>query len=736
MYAESLSGLDIDKYGELLRDEFGLAITVATVDAKGSMSIADSADSRMLSASFLQEHLSSSAPSNQQVSKHYLTETQLLLSCDLESGIDDAVTALMLCQAESQVIPRAAENAAHIVFESVLDALRLTNELDQMADDLAARYEELNLFYGLDEIVETSEQEQGQEALKKLLEQCSEYLNAKVATLIIPSAHIDVEIEFGDSSAFNEGWQTVKERLKGQIYRTVADQGQVVIVNRCEDTLAATDSELSGKIAALPVLGRNADMLGVLSLLRDEHQPDFSNGDRRLLKIVTEQAATIIGGSFDLLTGLLCREGMESPVNVAIADHEENEHTLLIVDIDQFKMINDACGRKAGDELLKRVARRLKAMTYEGDAVGRIAGDEFCVLLKHTNQHDAQDRADELVKQLIGMGFRWGSSPFDLSIGVGIVPLGAEIEDANEAFVIGNIACGIAKKKGRGGTYIYDCQSDLIQSVRSTIDWIPKVREALDNNLFELYGQGILGIQGPENTLHHFEILLRLRDENGRAGSPFQMIKAAESYNIASKIDRWVVVNAFKALQASRELYPQLNVSFSINLSGQSINDEFFGFLKEQLIDAPDLIPYICFEITETAMVANLSTSIPLIESLRNMGVKFSLDDFGTGMSSFSYLRNLPVDYLKIDGSFVKHIVEDKVSYAMVESIHRVGDIMNLETIAEYAENDEVVEKIREIGIHYGQGYGLNKPAPIAEQLALLAEQNQPAVSRSGTANY
>ena len=284
--------------------------------------------------------------------------------------------------------------------------------------------------------------------------------------------------------------------------------------------------------------------------------------------------------------------------------------------------------------------------------------------------------------------------------------------------MLGAIASDVAKKQGSGGIFIYDATSPAVESVRSAIDWVPHIRTALESNAFELFAQQIAPLKDAPPNHVHYEILLRLRGEDGSISSPFQLINAAEIYNLMTRIDQWVFESAIQEMRYIKETYPHLDVRFSINMSGQSVTDDFFSFLRKTLLDAHSLVRNINIEITETAVVSNLATATRLIESLRAIGVTFSLDDFGTGMSSFGYLRDLPIDYLKIDGTFVKHIAEDPVSLAMVESINKVGHIMGLKTVAEYVENDAILNTLRALGVDYAQGYVLSKPAPVREQVA------------------
>lgn len=612
------------------------------------------------------------------------------------------------------------------MFQSIIEILQLNVELDDMADDLSARYEELNLFYGLDDIVEIKDARKGHIALKKLSDNCCRYLDVDVVSIYIESTRIDVESHSGILEGFREGWDVSSTVLRSALSEFLNAHDDVHIYNDSATIDSITHGHFRAKVAATPVHSANGEILGSVIMCRRACEKDFTNSDRRLISVVAEQVSTVVGASFDIMTGLLNRDGFMMPVELAIRANTQRlkKNCVVLFDVDQFRMINDSCGRNAGNELLKRVASQLKQTVPVGTTIARLESDKFALIVDAEAGAGVEHLVAEIQKGFSTAGFSWDSKGFEITAGVGIVEIKDDASDVDSLLALAAVSCEVAKKRGAGGVFVYDPDSDQIESVNSAMDWVPRIRQALDENLFQLFGQQIVPLKSVTKNKVHFEILLRLQSDDGHFQSPFQMIKAAEKYNIVSKIDEWVLSNALSTLLTAKELYPDIEVSFSINVSGQSVNDEFFSKVAVLLKASPECIPHINLEITETAVVSNLNSATRLMESLRQLGVKFSLDDFGTGMSSFGYLRDLPIDHLKIDGMFVRHIVDDPISYAMVESIHNVGHIMGLSTVAEFVENDLIIEKLKKIGIDYGQGYALNKPAPILEQIAQFSKSS------------
>ncbi len=420
----------------------------------------------------------------------------------------------------------------------------------------------------------------------------------------------------------------------------------------------------------------------------------------------------------DILTGIYNRLEFEQQVTEAIVSAQKNsyEHALCYLDIDRFKVINDICGHLGGDELLKQITKILQQRVRNTDVLARIGSDEFGILLKRCSLEEAQKIAYTLKNLIEESRFTWNNKNFCLGVSIGIIAIDENSKNFSDALNAADTACYIAKEKGGTEIQLYRLEDRELTRQRGERHWISRINLALEENRFLLYRQKIFPLQDELGT-EHYEILLRLLDEEGKLVSPMNFIPAAERYNLMPTIDRWVIKNFFANYQqyCQHKSYDlKCQSVYTINLSGASINnDSFFDFLKEQLIKYEITPQKICFEITETAAIANLATAAQFIRELKELGCSFALDDFGSGMSSLVYLKNLPVDYLKIDGNFVKNMVNDPIDKATVECFNRIGQVMNIRTIAEFVENDAIIYELKKLGIDYAQGYGISKPCPL-----------------------
>ena len=415
--------------------------------------------------------------------------------------------------------------------------------------------------------------------------------------------------------------------------------------------------------------------------------------------------------SHDILTGLVNRREFEARLERALksAKARESSYCLCHLDLDQFKIINDNCGHSAGDALLGQVGQLLKSKIRWRDTVSRLGGDEFGVLLESCSLDEAMRNAEILRESIRDYRFVWEERTFRLGASIGVVPISPENEDVASLLSAADSACQAAKEAGRNRVYSFQENDIDLMRRRREMQWAARINNALEEGRFELFRQTILPLQKPEVGLH-YELLLRMRDEQGKIVSPDQFIAAAERYAITPSIDRWVIENALRWLVSEADERENLAVC-AINLSGQSLGDDkFLPFVIEQFHRSGIDASKICFEITETAAIASFSQANRFIQALKELGCMFALDDFGTGLSSFGYLKHFPVDFLKIDGSFVKEILHDPIDREMVRSINEIGHLTGKKTIAEFAENQEIIEMLRGIGVDYAQGYGIATP--------------------------
>ncbi len=452
---------------------------------------------------------------------------------------------------------------------------------------------------------------------------------------------------------------------------------------------------------ASPIHNQIGDTTGAVLIFRDVSK------SHRLASRLSWQA------SHDELTQLYNRREFERQLESFIdaARNDQSEHCLCFIDLDKFKVVNDTCGHAAGDELLRQLADIFRIKVRGADTLARMGGDEFAIILNKCSLAPAVAIAEDIRCAIEAFRFGWGGQSFQVGVSIGLVLIDADSPDAEEVFKAADSACYAAKEAGRNRVHIYSPDDEEISQRRGESQWMVRIQNALDEDRFQLNYQPIISIQGQQQDIH-YEILLRMIGEQGDIIPPGAFISAAERYQMMSQIDIWVIEHLFEWLAIYRD--NNCRDIFAINLSGQSLTDEGLLNRVRQLFDAYE-IPTECisFEITETAAISNLSQAQQFINELKQLGCKFALDDFGSGLSSFAYLKSLPVDYLKIDGAFVRDMVQDPIDRAMVESIHNIGSVLKLKTIAEFVENDEILQALREVGVDYAQGYGIARPKPL-----------------------
>ena len=431
----------------------------------------------------------------------------------------------------------------------------------------------------------------------------------------------------------------------------------------------------------------------------------------------------------DSLTGLYNRREFDARLKIAIEDAitEQTTHVLCYLDLDQFKVVNDTCGHIAGDELLKQLAGVLQTKIRKHDVLARLGGDEFGLLLLHSDISSSEKILNDSINSIRDYRFQWDNKNFTVSVSIGVTAITSQTGDIRHAMSEADSACYMAKEQGRNRIHIFESDDEDLAKRHGEMQWVASINNALDEDRFTLYQQAIASIDYDPDAkqqaypFKHFEVLLRLTDEHGNNVPPGAFIPAAERYGLMLSIDSWVVNSTFMWLSQNRDALNSIETC-AINLSAQSITDaNFLKFVVSKLAEW-DIPPgKICFEITETAAVANLNKATTFIHSLKTRGCRFSLDDFGSGMSSFAYLKNLTVDYLKIDGYFVRDIAEDKIDYAMVDTVNRIGKVMGIKTVAEFVENEAILHCLRQIGVDYVQGYAIAKPCPIDDLAGNMA---------------
>ena len=509
-------------------------------------------------------------------------------------------------------------------------------------------------------------------------------------------------------------------------------EGRIVDQGHNSLLIARNNREFAIDHCVAPIHASNGEIVGAVVVFRD------------VTKVRTQARQLTWQATHDPLTQLVNRREFEYQLEHALhsAQGYGQEHVMLYLDLDRFKIVNDTNGHIAGDELLRQVSLLFKTNIRKTDILARLGGDEFAVLLYNCPPEQGLQVAELLLQSIQEFRFGWLDKTFSIGVSIGLVAVNPKTASTSAVLSAADIACYAAKNKGRNRVQVYEAGDRELIKQHGETQWVVQINQALEENRFRLYSQPIVQLNSPTTTGTHCEILLRLQLATGQLVSPMAFIPAAERYNLMHAIDRWVIRTLFSNLsktftahllvqnpggdsdkivslpacsilsnsQSSSGKYSSL---YAINLSGDSINEEkFIEFIQEQFSIHQIPPEIICFEITETVAISNLSKAASLIWKLKELGCQFALDDFGSGMSSFAYLKNLPVDYIKIDGNFIKNIADNPIDIAMVEAITKIAHVMGIKTVAEYVESQIVMDKLKELGVDYAQGYYLGKPQP------------------------
>ncbi|MDH3386840.1 MAG: EAL domain-containing protein [Gammaproteobacteria bacterium] len=472
------------------------------------------------------------------------------------------------------------------------------------------------------------------------------------------------------------------------------------------------------EFSASPMIDMEAEDVGFVIILKDVSE------DRKLRRKLSYE------GSHDQLTGFLNRSAFEQKFETLVTEDNNAlpQHVLAFLDIDQFRVVNETCGSAAGDLLLKQVSSMIKKHVRKSDILSRLSGDEFGIIMPFFEMERALQAIQKIIIEIQHSGFVWNEQEYLITASIGVMAFGRMSDEYAEFYSKVTTACFLAKQNGGNQYHFIDENDEKVMAQQVSMEWVSGIMEGFTDDRFCLYVQPIVGIdEYGEHTHTHYEVLIRYRSPDGTIISPGDFLPPAERYNLIERIDCWVVNNIIAWLQENQHRLD--DVMFSINLSGRSIGSQtFHNFLHDSLSISNIDISLLCFEITETAVVDNVEKSVEFINSIKKLGAKFSLDDFGTGLSSFSYLKQFPVDYLKIDGEFVRDIIEDDKSFVFVRSMTEVGHCLDMEVIAEFVESDTMFNKLREANVDYIQGYQVGRPVA----LETLLECDRPGTKKAG----
>lgn len=513
------------------------------------------------------------------------------------------------------------------------------------------------------------------------------------------SVYIKLIDEFNNTPIDNPIERAIKEKC------TINNISNCLLVSKDNSTIAIKES-------IAPIFNSLNEVLGTVIVIHDINK-------ERIYRLQLAHQAT-----HDKLTGLYNRFAFEEKLRDILKNNNNlaRHYAMVYIDLDDFKVVNDTCGHAAGDELLKQISIIMPRHLHVENIFARLGGDEFGVLIKDTSTQAAQNICDILLKQVRTFRFNWQKKTFNIGASFGLFVFSTKSQSIDNIMSIADIACYTAKENGRNRVHTYSPNDKELLGRRSELNWVNKISQSIEDDRLVLYSQAIASSKNPNGEIKHVEVLLRMLDDNNKLVHPAPLISAAERYHMMPKIDRWVISKIFEYYEnGDLNLYDG-DFTIAINLSGISLADnQLLPFIENLLRQSSFPAKCICFEITETAAISNMAIAMNFINKMRQLGCKFAIDDFGSGVSSLAYLKNLPVDYVKIDGCFVRDMDNDPIDYAMVESIHKLVTLNGKKTIAEYVESKEIMDNLIKIGVDFLQGYAISKPVP------LVAEETETA---------
>ncbi|MDH3589703.1 MAG: EAL domain-containing protein [Gammaproteobacteria bacterium] len=713
---------DLERYGRLMRRLIPSAIGFSVCDSAGIRrwsSDCSDLNKCVRAVSILNETEESWATKDTTVQYRSVDDETAACTLCIDARDPAAGTLMVLLAADEAA---TAEEALEILTDCIAGESGFLMELDAMAAELSERYEELNLIYITEDNVKYFDE--GQDALRKLVQNTGRFLDTGLVALVMGDRKVITSQ--GNNAMPINGAEEILAAATGDLYERVVFMKDAVILNDPGgDEGLPRLPQLDCKLMADPIFDENGSVIGILLIANGADHGDFRASDAKLLRVMSRKAARIIQVNYDSLTGMMTRHGYEYHLETAlyIVRYKRIEHCVLHINLDRVHIVNDSCSHHAGDELIRRVASQIREHLDDSDIVARTGGDQFGVLMADCSLERGQEIAEQIRESIGKTGFSWDKRRFDVSVSIGVAAMAPESESIVSVVGASEVACNVAKQNGRNRVEVYDRDSKMLMRRRAEVEWVGHLHNALREDRFILYSQCIEPLQDSART-PHTEILLRLRGDDGQILGPSEFVPAAERYNLMPAIDRWVVRNTLKTLAANLPRRIRADNVWAINLSGQSIGDgAFLEFVTREVAQADVPPESICFEITETAAVAELDKARRFIDALKEHGFKFALDDFGTGLSSFAYLKTLPVDYLKIDGTFVREVAHDPVSESMISAITQIGHVMGLETIGEFVEDEEIRQCLVTLGVTFGQGYAIERPRPLIELMCDLTPQ-------------
>ncbi len=605
--------------------------------------------------------------------------------------------------------------ALDVIAESLVAQIELTD----FTDHLSSVEKELSLVYEIDEKVHgTSRSHTG---LARLVGQSGRFLSIAYSVLLIPGKRIRI-------SATHSSWKNVNRKVMDRylveqiLPRLEGRRTPVVFEIPAVEGSDDAHEQQGYQTLVCPLLDKAGSVEGVLAQLGRVNGEAFTSHDRRFMSYILRKVQYVIERSFDAMTGLMNRDGFEAQLMESWEDLKDqgDQHQLIYLDLDNLQLINDSFGRGAGDEVIMRFARTVEEQLPKSAVLSRLSGDDFCILMTHADSDGALQLAQDIREACSTLRYLEGDRSLQVTISLGIAECTRSQGGVAKSLTNARLACDAAKDHGRDRIEVFDAADQSLIRRHDDMQLVAQIQQTIDEGAFSLQAQAVAALNADDDR-PRFEILLRMSDNDGERISSTSLFSAAERYSLMPQIDRWVISTTIARLAEHKPVVEGRGAVFSINLSGQSLSDDnILEFIDDELAASALDAECIGFEVTESAAVSNLAKAQELIDALHERGCSISLDDFGAGLSSFAYLKNFRVDTLKIDGSFIHDIAENRISESMVAAITQVAKVMELKTVAEYVESDASMELVKSLGVNFAQGHAIGRPEPLGNVLDSL----------------
>lgn len=633
-----------------------------------------------------------------------------------EEGHGDPMGVLCVLVRNTETVPfEKLVKQLKPVLSCVERQLAINAELSAVRRMSSQSRDDLGLILKLDEIAMAPSL---RETVKPVLELCVDHLQCELGTVVLPQLGVQ-EIYAPGGRGLDEASRCSLMVSIGKLLATAKIHRRVLLSNDRSGAMARLFNA-DRNILCSPITDSRDEVVGILVLLNDER---FSRRHIRLARAVCTKIAVLSHSVGHPSSKQLSRHGLIYHVDGVLRRDPNTQHALLYIDLDKLHVVNDSFGHEAGDNAIRKVAGLLDERVGSGEAVAHLAGDRFAVFIRDCDAEKAKDAAELILRSLGRVEHEGKTIELTASIGISLVPTTAE--NGSQALSIAEVACRSAKDRGRRRAVVYeDLDASMLQR-RNDLAQVGYLQSALLEQRFILYAQPIRALQ-EETSGHRYEVLVRMRDRDGELVSPAKFLTAAERYQMMSALDRWVINTTLEQLGNAENTLEISLATFSINVSAQSLaDDDFVSHVESRIRECGVSPDALCFEITETAVVRNLAQAQHFISRLRRQGCRFALDDFGTGYSSFAYLKSLPVQYIKLDGVFVRDILENPLSEAIVSAATQIAKVMGAATVGEHVENELVMGKLKALGVDYAQGFSIGEPRPLAEILSDIDKLSQ-----------